>query len=54
MDGGRLHCASNVGLAAVCLVALGRKTVDHPSDGELIAYARRYFKVEDRMLPQKD
>ena len=31
----------------------GVETVDHPSDGQLVAYARKYFKVEDRMLPQK-
>jgi stalled ribosome rescue protein Dom34 len=30
------------------------ETVDHPSDGELVAHARHYFKVEDRMLPQRD
>src|SRR5262249_1635278 len=31
----------------------GVETVDHPSDGELVAYARQYFKAEDRMLPQR-
>jgi stalled ribosome rescue protein Dom34 len=35
-------------------VIVGVETVDHPSDGELVAHARRYFKTEDRMLPQKD
>ena len=30
----------------------GVETVDHPSDGELVAYARKYFKVEDLMRPQ--
>jgi hypothetical protein len=35
-------------------VIVGVETVDHPSDGELVAHARRYFKAEDRMLPQKD
>ena len=25
------------------------ETVDHPSDGQLVAHARKYFKVEDRM-----
>jgi stalled ribosome rescue protein Dom34 len=34
-------------------VIVGVETVDHPSDGELVAYARKYFKVEDRMQPQK-
>ncbi len=32
----------------------GVETVDHPSDGQLVAFARHYFKTEDRMLPQKD
>jgi stalled ribosome rescue protein Dom34 len=35
-------------------VIVGVETVDHPSDAQLVAYARRYFKAEDRMLPQKD
>lgn len=30
----------------------GVETVDHPSDAQLVAYARRYFKTEDRMQPQ--
>jgi stalled ribosome rescue protein Dom34 len=34
-------------------IIVGVETVDHPSDGELVAHARKYFKVEDRMLPQK-
>lgn len=25
------------------------ETVDHPSDGQLLAYARKYFKADDRM-----
>jgi len=32
---------------------VGVETVDHPSDGELVAYARKYFKAADRMLPQR-
>ncbi len=32
---------------------VGVETVDHPSDAQLVAHARHYFKVEDRMLPQK-
>jgi len=32
---------------------VGVETVDHPSDAQLVAYARHYFKAEDRMLPQK-
>ena len=29
---------------------LGVETVDHPSDGQLVAYARKYFVAKDRML----
>ncbi len=32
---------------------VGVETVDHPSDAQLLAHARHYFKIEDRMLPQK-
>jgi stalled ribosome rescue protein Dom34 len=35
-------------------IIVGVETVDHPSDAQLVAYARRYFKAEDQMLPQKD
>jgi len=34
-------------------VIAGVETVDHPSDGALVAYARKYFKSADRMQPQK-
>ena len=30
----------------------GVETLDHPSDGALIALARRFFKADDRMHPQ--
>lgn len=30
---------------------LGVETVDHPSDGQLLAYARKYFHAKDRMMP---
>ena len=30
----------------------GLETVDHPSDGALVAYAKRYFKTADHMTPQ--
>jgi stalled ribosome rescue protein Dom34 len=30
-------------------IIAGVETVDHPSDGELVAHARKYFKAEDRM-----
>ena len=29
-------------------------TTVHPSDAQLVAYARPYFRAEDRMLGQKD
>ena len=29
---------------------VGVETVDHPSDAQLVAYARRYFVAKDRML----
>jgi stalled ribosome rescue protein Dom34 len=32
---------------------VGIESADHPTDAELVAHARRYFKVEDLMLPQK-
>jgi stalled ribosome rescue protein Dom34 len=35
-------------------VIVGIETVDHPSDAQLVAHARHYFKAEDRMLPQKE
>ncbi len=28
------------------------EAVDHPSDGELVALARRFFKADDRMRPR--
>lgn len=30
---------------------IGVETVDHPSDAQLVAYARKYFAAADRMLP---
>ena len=32
---------------------VGVETVDHPSDGQLVAYARKYFNAKDLMQPQK-
>ncbi|MEI8170190.1 MAG: translational machinery protein [Rhodoferax sp.] len=29
---------------------VGVETIDHPSDGQLVAYARKYFVAKDRML----
>ena len=34
-------------------VIVGVETVDHPSDAQLVAYAKNYFKAKDRMQPQK-
>ena len=30
----------------------GVETVDHPSDAQLVAYARKYLTATDRMLPE--
>ena len=32
---------------------VGVETVDHPSDAQLVAYARKYFEATDRMKLQK-
>jgi stalled ribosome rescue protein Dom34 len=34
-------------------VIVGVETVDHPSDAQLVAHARKYFHAADRMQPQK-
>jgi stalled ribosome rescue protein Dom34 len=31
---------------------VGVETVDHPTDGELVAHARRYFKADHQMEPR--
>jgi hypothetical protein len=31
---------------------VGIETVDHPTDAQLIAYARKYFEGSDRMQSQ--
>jgi stalled ribosome rescue protein Dom34 len=31
---------------------VGVETIDHPSDGQLVAYARKYFLAKDQMLAQ--
>jgi hypothetical protein len=36
---------------AVVDKVVGVETVDHPGDGQLVAYARKYFVARDRMLP---
>jgi len=33
---------------------VGVESVDHPTDGQLVHYAKAYFKQIDRMLPQID
>ena len=29
---------------------VGVESIDHPSDGQLVAYARKYFVAKDQML----
>jgi hypothetical protein len=29
------------------------EALDHPTDGELVAHARQYFRAADRMAPQR-
>jgi hypothetical protein len=31
-------------------LVVGIETVDHPTDGQLIAYARKYFIAKDALL----
>jgi hypothetical protein len=33
-------------------VIAGAETLDHPTDGELLDFARRYFQAHDLMTPQ--
>jgi stalled ribosome rescue protein Dom34 len=33
-------------------IIAGVETVDHPSDAQLVAYARKYLTATDRMLPE--
>ena len=40
-------------LPALMKIIAGVETVDHPSDAELVAHARHYFKAEDLMRPQR-
>jgi stalled ribosome rescue protein Dom34 len=37
----------------IAAIVAGVETLDHPSNGELIAHARRFFRAADRMSPQK-
>jgi stalled ribosome rescue protein Dom34 len=34
-------------------IIVGVESVDHPSDGQLLAFARHYFVAKDRMTPQE-
>ena len=34
---------------AMSSTGMGVETVDHPSDGQVLAYARKYFKADDAM-----
>ena len=33
---------------------MGVETVDHPTEGEILALARKFFAAKDRMAPQLD
>lgn len=36
--------------AALMAKVVGVETVDHPSDAQLVAYARKYFRAKDQMM----
>jgi hypothetical protein len=36
--------------AALMANVIGVETVDHPSDAQLVAYARKYFSAKDRLI----
>ena len=44
------HLTTHDPKVAKCVAAV--ETVDHPSDGQLVALARKYFKVADKATPQ--
>jgi hypothetical protein len=33
-------------------IITGVESADHPTDAQIVAYARTYFKATDRMTPQ--
>lgn len=35
---------------AMAAKVVGVETIDHPTDGQLVAYARKYFVAKDKML----
>jgi len=38
---------------ALAAKIVGVETVDHPTDGEVVKFARKYFKSKDQMLPPR-
>ena len=48
----KLHLVKHIHAHDHALVPrlVGVETVDHPSDGQLVAYARKYFRAKDVML----
>jgi hypothetical protein len=48
----KLQLVKHIHAHEVALVPklIGVETVDHPSDAQLVAYARKYFRAKDRML----
>lgn len=38
---------------AVADKVVGVESADHPTDGQIVAHARKYFEAKDRMLPQR-
>ncbi|MBI1213375.1 MAG: translational machinery protein [Alphaproteobacteria bacterium] len=38
---------------SVAFKVVGIENADHPSDGEVVNYARKYFRAKDRMQPQR-
>ena len=38
---------------AIKLHVEGVESADHPTDGELVAHARRFVRAADRMRPQQ-
>jgi stalled ribosome rescue protein Dom34 len=45
------HLEEHDKAVAACVAAV--QTLDHPSDGQLLAHARKHFRAADRMLPQQ-
>jgi hypothetical protein len=39
---------------ALAAKVIGVETVDHPSNGELVSFAKKYFHKAERMLPRLD